>query len=658
MQRRCTDSPCLLLLLAFLAGLGYIATHAARHGNVAKLTSGIDWRGRICGVDEGVEEQPLLFWCRPGAGDELQLLDGVCVSSCPTGTSVRWCPGEARPYSLENRVVGVGEAKQVVVGTHHLKVRNATLQNDYKTVAALGYCFPSDNFLLQELLQKTHVAGPTKQLFLAAHGAIKSWRFLLGASAVSLLLGYAFLFLLWMCFDKLVYIIAGVVHLMLLLAATGCGYMCVHEEYNFFLHWFHANAARLCAASSAGLLLLLWVLVLLLHIHSKDAVSSTVESVNSTCEAIAELPSLLLQPLLHSTVTVVALVALIYGFIWVLSTGKVIPNFEPVQQGGVKVAGLHRTLEFTAVGWLRVLYWVFGTVWILETMNALGQFAISHAVVSYRHSSLERRGKPCFPVLCGYCVGVFFHMGSLAFAGFVLGALKILAAVLTFLARQARDEAGVRGALARAVCCCCAQCALCLEQALSMVNDLVYTDVALQGSRYLEAAENVVRVAASNPAEYALLKGSATAVRIFGVLVITAASTVLAHQSITNAAFKSLVDERVSPAAAAVLETESLQGTLVAVGIISFQIAMTFMTVFYQTTHTLTYCMLIGDATVGSKSPCNSMSNSMMETRSSFRGDSRSSFSSNSRKSSRQGTLLPHSGTVYAHKAALLQGRV
>jgi len=287
----------------------------------------------------------------------------------------------------------------------------------------------------------------------------------------------------------------------------------------------------------------------------------------------------------------------------VVSTGKVVPTSSPVQQGGLKIEGMHRTLEFSALEWLGVLYWAFGIVWIMETMNALGQFAISHAVVNFTSTTSHGSSRSCFPVLRGYTTGLVFHLGSIALGGFVLGVLKILAAVLTFLARQARDEAGVRGALARAVCCCCAQCALVLEQALSMVNDLVYTDVALHGSGYMEAAETVVRVAASNPAEYALLKGCAMAVRVLGVLVITGASTVLAFQGLGSPALRAALERRVSPAAAAVLETSSVQGTTAAVALISLQIAMTFMTVFYQTTHTLTYCKLIGDATVSPRSP-------------------------------------------------------
>jgi len=599
MRRRCSDPACVVFFLSFLAGLGYVFTVARRTGDLAKLTHGIDWRGRVCGVSPGVEHTPLLLWCAPGSEQQLRLQDGVCTDRCPTGSGSVWCPGEARPFAYRHEVLGTGGTKQVVVGGSSLLVRNLTLRRDYASHEALGYCFPRGNALLQGAVARARLDGRIKQAFLAARGAAQSWRFLLGVAAGSVVLGYAFLLLLWACFDKLLYVLAFVLHACLLVGAFGFGYVGFHDEYNVFGHYFDMSTARLCTFACSFLVIIFWALFLLLSLYSKEAIRSTVASVRETCEVVAQVPSLLLQPLAHSAVTLSALALLLFGFCMVLSTGKVIPQDSPVQQSGIKIEGIHRTLEFSAIQWVYVLSWAFGIVWAMEVLSALGQFAISHAVVNSREPDMQQ----CFPVLRGYAMGLTLRLGSLAFGGFVLGCLKLLAAVFTFLARQARDEAGVRGAISRALCCCCAQCALWVEGVLSMVNDLVYTDVALQGSQYMEAAENVVRVAASNPAAYGLLKGSATAVRVSGTLAITGTSTFLAYECLTSTWLHELLQRRVSDGAAAALGTASVPGTTVAAALVSFHVAMAFMTVFYQTTHTLTYCKLIGAVTVGDSSP-------------------------------------------------------
>jgi hypothetical protein len=260
-----------------------------------------------------------------------------------------------------------------------------------------------------------------------------------------------------------------------------------------------------------------------------------------------------------------------------------------VQKGGIEIAGLQRTIEFSPTQWAHVLYWVFGTVWIFETVNALGQFAISHAVVMF--ACFDKR--ECFPLFHGYCVGLTYHLGTLAFGGFIIGCLKVVAALFAYLAKQADDEDGCRSYVARMMCCCCAYCAGCIEQMVSMVNDLVYTDVALRASYYMKAAGNVVQVAASNPATYAAIKGSATAIRVLGVTTIGSAGTFLSYQVLASSTFHRQLD-KVFEGASSMLSTSSIIGTTVASGLICFYVATAFMMVFYQTAYTLMYCMLIG----------------------------------------------------------------
>merc|ERR1711924_536224 len=161
------------------------------------------------------------------------------------------------------------------------------------------------------------------------------------------------------------------------------------------------------------------------------------------------------------------------------------------------------------------------------------------------------------------------------------------------MARQAGEEDSLRAYLARIMCCCCAYCSACIEQMVSMVNDLVYTDVALRASHYVKAAGNVVQVAASNPATYAAIKGSATAIRVLGVTTIGCTGTFLSYQVLASSAFHRELDS-VFEGASSMLSTSSIIGTTVASGLICFYVATAFMMVFYQSAYTLMYCMLIG----------------------------------------------------------------
>jgi len=478
-------------------------------------------------------------------------------------------------------------------------VRNLTLRGAYATTEALGYCFPSENLvLLHSAIKHTRASDAAKHVFLAARGAFDSWRFLLGVAALCVLCGYAFLLVVWACFARLVYLLAGIAHVLLVASTAAFAYAGFHDDMNFLIGHFDSIMAKLCMFVCSLAALALWILWLIICLHGRKALDATIDSVNATSVVIGHLPTLLLQPLVHSGMVISVLTILLCGLARVLSTGKVRPADDPIGQNEIRIAGMQRSLDFSGWQWAFLVYWVFGIVWAVETVNALGRFAISHAVVTF--ASLD--AKQWFPLMHGYLTGLRFHLGTLALGGFVVGCLKLLVAVLAFLARQARDDLGVQGSVSRAMCCCCAYCATCVEQAVSMVNELAYTDVALQGTAYMEAAENAMRVAGSSPAEYALLKASAGTVRIFGVVTISGSSTLLSYWLLSSPVVHEQLG-RIMPGASSVLNTSSIAGTTAAAALISFNVAMAFMTVFYQANHSLVYSMLMGATTVGDAYP-------------------------------------------------------
>lgn len=593
-KRECTDVPCLVLLVAFICGLWSIYSSALADGNLAKLTHGFDWKGDICGVDEAVAKQPFLFWCAPGNGEELTFLNGICVSACPTGPNTsHWCPGTARPFQHRDPIVN--GKQEVVIGM----TRTLTVHKDYESIAAYQYCFPAQNLaLLNRILENTHVSTFTKQVYLACNSALESWRFLVGVAAASIVIGYLFLFILYLFFAKLVYGLVFAANIALFAASYSFINAGFHEEHNVFTSYCDKPTAQLAAWACGVATIVVWVLFVLFCCYSRNAVAIMIDSVKASCEVIAHIPTILLQPLAHSVLVLVILLSLLYGFAWLLSTGKVVTADTPLKQGGLEIEGLHRNIEFSGWQWGCIAYWVFGIFWIFETVNALGQFAISHAVVVFACFQTAE----WFPMLHGYFAGLVFHLGTLAFGGFIIGCLKILALAMAYLARQAEGQQGIQGAAARVCCCCCAQCVLMIEQLMAMVNDLVYTDVALRGVGYIDAAHNVVRIAASNPVAYLGIKGSATAIRVLGVTLIGGLGTFLSYQVLSNTKLHHELDG-IFEGTSSILVTSNVLGTTIVSGLICFYIAMAFMMVFYQTTYTLMYCTLIGVLTIDEDGP-------------------------------------------------------
>lgn len=75
--RAATDTHCLVLFVIMLGGMLFLDVQAAKHGNVLRLSEPIDFKGKLCGYDEGVEDKPLGYHPNP-LNDMI-----VCVSNCP-----------------------------------------------------------------------------------------------------------------------------------------------------------------------------------------------------------------------------------------------------------------------------------------------------------------------------------------------------------------------------------------------------------------------------------------------------------------------------------------------------------------------------------------------------------------------------------------------
>eukprot|EP00928_Gymnodinium_smaydae_P017577 TRINITY_DN16720_c0_g1_i1.p1 TRINITY_DN16720_c0_g1~~TRINITY_DN16720_c0_g1_i1.p1 ORF type:complete len:653 (-),score=125.55 TRINITY_DN16720_c0_g1_i1:106-2064(-) len=75
--RQVTDVPCLVAFLLLIGGMMLLDSDARRYGNVLRLSEPIDFRGRLCGYDEDVKDQPLGY--NPNPYNDML----VCVSACP-----------------------------------------------------------------------------------------------------------------------------------------------------------------------------------------------------------------------------------------------------------------------------------------------------------------------------------------------------------------------------------------------------------------------------------------------------------------------------------------------------------------------------------------------------------------------------------------------
>jgi len=218
----------------------------------------------------------------------------------------------------------------------------------------------------------------------------------------------------------------------------------------------------------------------------------------------------------------------------VISLGEVVTTTPVgVDRGSVglpiDVSGVNRTFSFTAEQKYMIAYVLFGSVWIYEVVVAAGHFAISHVIAVRRR--MGERAPHFLPLLRGYFNGVVYHLGTLAFGGFVVGVMSILTAGATWLSRRVAKP-GERGNPVAKLCCCC--CMGFMTWVTQTVNDMAYIDVVLYGRNYTEAAWHVWKLTIENPMTATAVVGTVKAVKTAGIILITGTGTSCAYWILSN----------------------------------------------------------------------------------------------------------------------------
>lgn len=599
--RQCTDLFCLILFLCYLGGMGYVGYIAATRGDIRKLSHGFNWKGELCGVDKNVADKPFLYWCKP-EGEQL-LQDGVCRTECPTGNfSEHWCPGKSQPW-VKSKEVGHHE-KEEFYGVK----RTLSKKLDIETAEFLHYCLPvGDREFFTQIVEQTALGTKLGKLFTAADQIGKQWELLVGIVIACVVLGYIFLLLIKFIVAPLVYTIALAIWLAMFGGGGYCIFMGFFEPYNFLVGI--VSKPEIYAWVSGAIILILAILYTIMLCHGTDAFRTTVHSIQLSCNVIYSMPSLLFQPFVHTVFASVIFAALLYGLATVLSLGDVSSKTQSLEGYDIPMS---RTFKFTTEQKWLLAFWIFGMVWVLETLAAAGQFAVAHAVVV--KTVCEKRH--CFVLVHGYCSALFFHLGSVAFGGFIIGVLAVITWTLAFLARFSKAKDGKVNKIVKCCCICCTCCFACCKQVMEMANQLAYADICIEGCAYHTAIEHVVQMALRNPATFAVVHGCTAIVKYLGVISITGSAAVSTYFLITSQVLQKNINSFVHDSASflhehgvvatadvakslneykdamsAIAGSSAIATTIIA-GCIGLVISLVFMHVFSICSDTLMYCIL------------------------------------------------------------------
>jgi hypothetical protein len=296
----------------------------------------------------------------------------------------------------------------------------------------------------------------------------------------------------------------------------------------------------------------------------------------------------LFVPLFSMILKVIIMSIMFWGFLWLVSCGRVIPKTlqQFVAMQGPNMAGLTRSFTYTGDQKNMLLYYFFMILWVDETLNAISQFVLAYATSIWYFCEVKPEGKVGKPKLCGvftllrgffYCI--FYHLGTVAFGAFLVAVLRLARYILNFVAKQAKAGGNPAAAALANACACCLKC---FEEIVKFMNKNAYIDCAINSNSFIPAAKDAFKVLTSNAGAVAILNGATFVFQLAGVGAVTAGTGALCYTLATKVSYWS------DPVREHYIEDPVLIAGFAS--FIGFIVSFTFMLVFDMVADTMLFC--------------------------------------------------------------------
>jgi hypothetical protein len=464
--RRCTDLVCVVLfglyfscLLIMLCVVKTKTVDGQAYSDIRRLSHGFDYQARLCGVDDGVQDKPYLFWCRkdaspripfaqtpPGNGAGINLYHPVCVSQCPSlvksgNNQTQLGPRQVECLLQEQGTGGHGEVTPVsgIKGNQFGNRVNYFLMFwqqtaytvPYDTELLSGrYCVPTDSVLKAEVM-----SGPLSPLE-RVHKSIGSfedcWGVMSIALVVSIVLSYLYVYIIGNFKNSAKYIVTasllGVWALSLIsglffsfAAAMYCKNIPGLENLNYGAYmdkntFYERNSERDATIISivVGLaLLFLSCFPFGIVMNLKHEFEHIHELIHAGWEAVSAMPTLLIVPAVEAVVKYFVMWIMAYNFMHVVAAGtyddyRIIVE-EQLWQGLSKTFAFDRSMLF----WIG--FYLFGWIWAVEIVTSFGQFIVSSCGILFHFTKKVNGVKqlPKRPPVDAFMNALRYNLGSI-----------------------------------------------------------------------------------------------------------------------------------------------------------------------------------------------------------------------------------------------------
>ncbi|ESP02472.1 hypothetical protein LOTGIDRAFT_237969 [Lottia gigantea] len=521
-NRTVRDVLFIVLMLGYMAGMGYVSYIGITNGNPYSLFYGTDSWGNICsqqneaikgsnlsGLD--MRTKPYIFYF------DKDILKDVASGHYLDSTSKAICVSECPNETLSS----VEEMQEFANGTNSMLCQYDVPVSQYysadpnstdtcptlpieETTEIFFRCIPQS---LTSVLDKFgDVVNSVFNLFdndftEKSYADLQTyWKEILYISSASLVISFIIIQLLTYTAGIAVW----TVYILMILGSIGGIAFC---WYTYFTQsktqtWLIISIV----VSVVGVLLLLILLFM------RKQIALAVQLFKESGKAIRKMPILHIQPFITFIVRSGTAAGLVYIFLYLLTSKETALN----ENNG------HVTkIEDPKMNYL-LAYYVLGFLWMMEFILGCERMLISGAVV--RWYFLRNKDDVKSPILKSYKTMIRYHLGSIAFGSLLIAIVQLIRIIVAFIDARLR---GAKNVVAQVLLKILGCCLWLFEKFLKFLNANAYIEIAIHGYGFCKAAKsamsviirNVLRVAAVNSvASFLLFIGKLATVAVVAVI--------------------------------------------------------------------------------------------------------------------------------------------
>ena len=502
-KRHTTDILLTIMLIACwvaMTAIGLVVTGVIKDDNLSAgkpelLLNAMNYNGKICGVDAGLEELSNGYYMMDGSV--------VCVASCPSafdktaficrdGTTPEddrtgyakvyafECMYEMETTSVVNRCVPTGEsASNAGVASTYAKTLPG--MSEAPTIALPGAA--SDNWfsdMLADIYDNRAVV------------------FGIGLGFSNII---AFFYLYILRIPGVLFVaiwgILGTIQTALLLG----GFLLMTKATEWKDGGAHSDSEVQLMEIASYVVLVLAALYALLMLVMRKRVQLAIAVIKEAARALAAMPTLIFMPLIQSLGLMVFLVPWVVYCVYLASSGDmsiVEMSYTYPTPGTTTV----RSFEYNDNTRYAFLYMLFSYFWTSQFIVAFGQMTIGLSIVAWYFTHDKSTVGSGTVFWAGKTVGRY-HIGTVAYGSLVIAIIKTIRAILLYIQKKAHDS---KNKVLQTVVACIGCCMWCVEKCMKFLNKNAYIQTAIYGTGFCSSAKkafwmiarNIMRVMAVN----------------------------------------------------------------------------------------------------------------------------------------------------------------